>query len=613
MSIIKRSCETRRKVVIFEPTKRILKHIKEEIPRIASVQPKIACILPNVELCPKLDPSLKLKFQFKENCHTCEYKGNAEACMFQSLLLNDFDVYGLTYDKLRALLIVGSKEAKALLKKMWSCHVFIKDEITTAIVRDIPTLKVKETDENGNIKRFSELVEDLEKEALKIETEADEFFVKDTFWPIVKDFLNQFQNVAASGIYTNECIEGFSEDNLIFVFREGWRYITELTKMHVDTNHLQEVFLVALIAKKVSVICEDGTVTVTPVLEDALGYLREFCKGIPDDKPIFLVDSFQPSVSFDHILGRKVQHELWGPDGDPLGSDKQQLIVCDTAHWGALDFYHYWNLRFKVKFFIEDLLHEFPPQKVLIVTTNKETAQIVSRWKLPKGVRITWHRSDWMRGVSVENRRIIICIGGPYLPRRAYVSPAHSFDIKDFSEELEKLKPEEQKVCIARILNLVDTRSEFVNAIARIKDPKAEERSIVFTLGMTKRDVEILLKQMTIPNVTPHLSRPRCIRPVRKGGMENNGLWIARLWSDHAHVEIEDIPIVARIIRYTHEKMHVPASVILPKYTNYVIEKAERYEHVLNKYNVRIVRKRGGVSFVLNVNLDYFLNNQSQS
>jgi hypothetical protein len=527
--------------------------------------------------------------------------------MFQNLLLNNFDVYGLTYDKLKALLLVGTKEALTILKKLRSCDVFILDEFTTAIIRDILALALVKIDENNEVKKKSEVVRKLEKEASNTMTTTDEVFLKDIFWPTVYQFLHQFENITTSGIYTNRCVESYHEENCAYIFRDGWRYITELTKSGLNTKILQKVFLIALKAKRVSAICEDGTVTVTPVLKDALGYLREFCKNIPDDTPIFLVDSFQPPVNFDHIFGRKVQHQLWGSNGDPLGTDKQQLIVCDTAHWGALDFHDYWNLRAKVKLFIEELLREFPPQKVLITTTNIETAWRVSKWKLPKDVRITWHRSDWMRGVSVEDRRILICIGGSYLPKDAYVGPAHSFDIRDFSEKLEKLHPEEKKIRIARILNLVDTRSEFTNAIARVKDPRAEEQSIVFTFGMTKRDVQSLLKQMTKPQV----SRPRCIQPLRKGGLERDGIWMAALWNGDLYIRIEDIPIIARIIRYTHEKMRVPASVVLPKHTDYVIKKAERYKFLLRQYDVEIVRKRGGVTFVLIVGLDYFLTDRS--
>ena len=105
------------------------------------------------------------------------------------------------------------------------------------------------------------------------------------------------------------------------------------------------------------------------------------------------------------------------------------------------------------------------------------------------------------------------------------------------------------------------------------------------------------------------VSRPRCIRPFRRGGLGRGGLWIARLWLKNDRVKAEDLPIVARIIRYVFEKRHIRASEILPRNKDIVIAKAQQYKHVLNKYGVKIVEKQGGVSFeVFRDTLDHFFN-----
>jgi len=199
-----------------------------------------------------------------------------------------------------------------------------------------------------------------------------------------------------------------------------------------------------------------------------------------------------------------------------------------------------------------------------------------------------------MRGVAVEDRRVMVCLGGPYLPKAAYVSEAQSFDFKDFAQKLEDMSAEQQTVRISKILRADDTRSEFINAVGRVKDPAAKERSLVITLGMKRRDVQALLKQTT----KPFVSRPHVIKPFLKGGLRNDGLWISKLWVDRVEIKVEDLPIVARIIRIVEEKGSVAASKIALGRTSLLVKKALQYEEILRVYGVVLIRKRGGVSFM---------------
>jgi len=598
VSLVKACCESDKKVVVIYPTKRIAKEIKTKIPQVLRRIPKMAIIGPNIELCKKLDPKLDLKFQFKKNCSNCEFRGKSEECVFQNLLANEFDVYCLTYDKLKALQKSMSKETEMLLEKLRNCDVFIFDEFTTAVIQDVLTIFLVTIDENGKPAKLSShltrsfadefqqfdkiLREGLYARSAKMKMESD-------FWITIELFLGQFENVKENGVYKNKAVEGFSEDELKRLFNYGWNRITQLTVAGRDTSKLQEVFLIS-IAREIIVTCENGTVKVTPRLEDALGYIREFCQGLSEEKLIFAVDSYLPSVNFDKLFGRPVKHKLWGENGDPLGTNRQQLVICDTAHWGALDFLKDKKLQEKVRSFIKMVLEAFTPNQVLVVTTNTTMAGVVKQWNLPRGPRVTYFRSDWMRGVSVEDRRIMICVGGPYIPKKAYDASAKSFRIESFAADLELLEEDTQQLAISRILRLDDTRSEFINSIGRVKDPEAKERSIIFTLGMQSHEVSVLMKQKG------SVSKPHVVRPYAKGGLGKDGLLIAQLWQRKENVEVKDIPIVARIIRYAKDKKAVSASQVIPHKTRLVVEKAKQYEGILQKYGVRIVAKRGGVS-----------------
>lgn len=603
MSLIKACCESGRKVVILAPTIRILKQIKEVIPKIVSSKPRIAPILSNPELCTKLELNPKLKFQFKKSCQNCELRRKPQECVFQDLTMNEFDVYYLTYSKLQALQKSTSEEAKLLLEKLRKCDVFVYDESTTAVIRDIPTIEMVTKDETGKVTHMSERIRATFKVELK---RSDEIISKDLyeenramfkeseFWGIIIDpFLAQFGNINQGGIYKSFGPNFLSKSEMQSIFQYGWNRITELTMEGRDTSELQDVFLTAC-AQEIIVTCEDGTVKVTPRLEDALGYIREFCQKLGEKKLIIAVDSYQPSVDFDKIFARPVEHLLWGENGDPLGTDRQQLILCDTAHWGSVNFCRDPALQLHVRLFIEDLLRIVSPEQIIIVTTNIEMKNIISTGKLPREVKLTWHRSDLMRGVTIEDRRVMVCLGGPYLPKTAYVPEAHSFDFKDFAQKLEDMPAEQRAVRISKILGADDTRSDFVNAVGRVKDPAARERSLVITLGINYPDVQMLLKQKT----EPFVSRPYLIKPLRKGGLRNDGLWIAKLWVDRADIKAEDLPIIARIIRHVEQKGSIAASKIALGQTSLVLEKARQYEEILRFYGVVLIEKRGGVGFM---------------
>lgn len=126
--------------------------------------------------------------------------------------MNDFDIYGLAYDKLLALMLSRSKEARMLLEKILSCDVFILDEFTTAIIRDIQTIALLETDRNDNVRKMSDFVEKLEKETATLETPTDT--MRELLWAFVKEFLYQFENIVKNGEHNNECFKGLCRSDV---------------------------------------------------------------------------------------------------------------------------------------------------------------------------------------------------------------------------------------------------------------------------------------------------------------------------------------------------------------------------------------------------------------
>jgi len=592
MSIVKACCESGKKVTVIVPTNRIINEIEKKIPEISQVKPKIASIRSNPELCRKLNSKLKIKFQFKPNCWECEYN-SPEDCSLQRLLNGDYDVDVLTYDKLRAMQATSSEEAKQLLRKISACDVFIFDEFTTGVLVSIPTLTIRSVNKNGEITTLREKLSKIRQESRSIK---DDF--RDMFWSIIDSLLDDCENINESKVVSNDRVKPLSKKHIRLLFNECWRFVTKLTEADSDTKDLQDATLVAF-SRFFVVSINNEEVKVTPKLEDALSYLREFCEHTGEDKTIFLVDSYQPTLNYSKIFG-SIKHVIWGQNGDPLQTDRQQLVVCDTAHWGSENFMKDKRIRKQVKSFIEGLVSMFPAEIVLVVTTSKKMEQIITKWSLPKDVKVTWFRSDLMRGVPIEDRRIMVCVGGPYVPKSAYVLESRSFNLADLVTEAGNLTDDEKALKIAQLLRIDDTRSEFVNAVGRVKDQSGEERSVVFTLGMNYGDVEVMLKQAKDYQV----SRPNVIRPYLHGGMMRDGLFIGEIWlsevSKHLSSDcVKDLPILARIIRALNEKPEVRASEVIHGHTKEVVAAAIRNFELLKHYNVGILKKQGGISFAL--------------
>lgn len=580
-TITKVALEKGLKVVVLTPTKRIIRNLQEKLPLLLGYSPRMIIVGPNSELCQKLDKKLskKLAFQFKENCNWCRLNGKPSECCYQNLLMNDFDLYCLTYDKLRTLMQYESEDTTMIIDKLLAADVLILDEFTTAVLADVQTIELV-YDYNGLTKKLSDDIEALLPK-------------KATWVQILRTFLKHFENVKENGILENNVWNTIllPEKARQDFFVNGWLYITGLTKRGLDTKDLQRIFL-SMFAKEVVVTVDNGKVSLTIMIEDALAYLKAFVAKFGKDKTVFVVDSYQPSVNFQGLFGTDVTHVNWG---DPLNTNARQLIIADTAHWGSRNFAKDPKLRARIKQTLECVLTQFPPEKIIIVATNKSMAREIYSWNLSNLVKITWFRSDWMRGVQAENRRVMVCVGGPFLPKRAYTDSSKSFNINDFVVEMDQLRTDAEKApLIPYLFRLDDTRCEFTNAIGRVKDPEGKERSIVITLGMQIHEVKALLRD----NSPFPIPKPHVTQTIFGGGMSDEGLTVAKLWLDKIEVEQpKHLAALARVICHTKQKGSVSASQVIIGQTELVKGIAQKYQSILERYNVKIVLKQGGMSF----------------
>jgi hypothetical protein len=590
ITLTKVGSASEKKIVILEPNKKIITEINRIMNELFNNKIKIAIILPNEDLCQKLKKLPGLKFQLKETCWNCEYN-NPESCPFQKILDEDYDVYLLTYDKLRVLQNSEAEESKKLLNKLCNCHIFILDEFTRAILLSIFNLTVREIDQNGNVSDLREQLKDLRQESEKTQSTFELIL-----WSTIDHFLDQCEKITKDGLYSNELIKISSEQDNRKAFAISWRLITQLEEAGYSTELLQDLTLLAF-SEKFNLTIENGKYVASPVLEDALGYLRDFCKSLEDNKTVFIIDSCLPTINYEEIFQQQINHSIWGERGDPLQTNSQQLLICDTAHWGSDNFLRDRKLKEKVRMFLKHLVLKFSAKNIIVTATNKKIINVVSHWNLPKSLRITWYRSDLMRGVSIENRRVLVCIGGPYLPKKAYMREAESFEFKELVTDLGEATEEKNNFEISRMLKVLDTKSELINAVGRPKDPRGRDRSVVFLFGMQKYEVTAMLKQTGQYAV----SIPHVVGPVKKGGFMKDGAIIAELWMNNDIQEltsknVNDLPIISRILRL-EKKPRLRASEVIPRQTKLIIKVAKRNRQLLKHYNIRLRKIQGGYVF----------------
>ena len=162
----------------------------------------------------------------------------------------------------------------------------------------------------------------------------------------------------------------------------------------------------------------------------------------------------------------------------------------------------------------------------------------------------------------------------------------------------DSLSDEEKSLRTAQILKVDNIRSEFVNSIGRIKDPEGKRRSLVLTLGMKQEDLNFMLEQQTRYNI----SSPHLLQPILKGGLMRDSQFLIDLWFNEDLKELTrknicDLPLLARILRKSQDKINVRLSEVLFGKTKVVKKVAKANYPILQHYGIRLRKIQGGYIF----------------
>lgn len=590
-SLLKRAIELEQKTVIVAPYIEIFnKTVKEVGDSFSKSKPTITRISKNEDICKKIaqkvekNPCLRnLSFHMRPSCKTCEYNSPKE-CRLQEILAGDWDVLGLTYAKLRALSVSESEVAFDLLEKIRLPDNLILDEFVTGIIVSSPSVEIMEPyayleSEFDYWRRFISKIGEDDVEAI--------------FWSGIGHFAlyaeTEIKNLkdGASKFFDNPTRDdwgSFFKDN----FAHCWKIIEQLVVEGRDTKILQQLLQI-IGSNRFYIMKKKGKVSLKPLFDmddvaSGSAYLKSFGQSfLKQGKLVALVDACLPDIDLKGSLGLDTEPYNWG---DPLNTNASQLVICDTRKIGEIDFFKSTELQEKLKSVINQLSFFHRKTKVMIATQNSRMHDAIHIWqsqkKIPENAILTYYRSNISRGITVPNCRILVLIGAPYLPKEAYLPETYieTGHAKDMQSAYKKS----------------DMKSAFVNLIGRVKDPKGEQLSIVYALGITASEVNALLAQEGITSPFVVYFRVQGADVEDFGRAAHLFLNVKRTRWNNLET---DLPVVERIIRKSHDVDRIESAKVIPNQTKRVQEIANEYKDILKLYSVKVVTEANGLSFEL--------------
>jgi hypothetical protein len=632
-SLLKVAVEKRQKTVIVLPFHNIFNQTVNEALKLVNnrFSPRVAEIKANKYMCQKTAKELEkypqleeLGFSNRGNCKSCRYKVK---CEFQSVLQDEWDVLGLTYQKLDALMRSKRKTDKALIRKIQEYDNFIFDELAQGLGK-LSEVKIP----NG-----LKLKDWLNKE-FELDKKAEIPFEREypSFWVCIKAFAEKIDSECqdlASG--KPKIIESPFNTEEIFDIRENFasfrKTIAKEAKESKDKDFellgkiisiLGETKILAQKAKEKNADGKrNGEITLFGLKErdwffalSSAGFIGKFIYSLSThegnaesffelqrEKPratlpkiegkfVALIDVCYPFKPDDVIGAHYIPFEYFSW-GDPLETNKTQLILCDTRKIDKISFFKDGGriLQPQLKKTIRAITKLHGAEKIMLVSMSSDINNVIKQWQengeIDKLTKVTYHRSDISRGVTPDkNRNFMILIGGPYIPQKSFLpSSADSrcyFGIDD-----------ETTIEISDRCRDWNQQSNFLNMIGRVKDSNGEKPSIVYALGSTYQQVSgwVAVDEVPSPQVVEF--------PVN--GVNSEDFKIAgELWLKYPRnswISASDIAFLAQMINNVPEGGRVSLSKIMQ--TCGTKEKhtlAKKYGAILNSYRITVIDSAGG-------------------
>lgn len=229
---------------------------------------------------------------------------------------------------------------------------------------------------------------------------------------------------------------------------------------------------------------------------------REHMYKHREQKRVFVTSATLGDIDFSQFFNKymPIHHEMFGAEGDPMGTNRQLKIICDGRayttigknathrYFGADERTNATNAgkRLNVANFIIDVIKQHG-EDIYIVTVSKADARrlehVINRYVssrpglkefITKPVHVTYYRSDDTMGIK-SNSRVMVSIGIGY-------QPSNSFDV--YASSL----PESRKMLAESI------QAATYQAWGRPKSPSGEDTAIIYALFTSKLEATACCK-----------------------------------------------------------------------------------------------------------------------
>jgi len=303
-------------------------------------------------------------------------------------------------------------------------------------------------------------------------------------------------------------------------------------------------------------------------------------------KLVLLTDATNPIDLISKIIDCPYEIFDWG---DPLNTNSKQLIIADTRNV-SVDRWRKIRVNNKEQEEtlqrLKKLAPEYGAENIMVVTINRRIKNIIKHWKKTypelKGIEVTYYRSNKTEGVQSDKRKMY-CVILPYS--------------SNWGHEIDEIITD-KKLADSRFLKNSENAATFIQTIGRAKDPKGEERSVVFIDGATRYRVKEMLDFYNSDTIIP----PTLLQPYKQGKYLSDAPMIADLWLNEADkngmswdsshfYKVEDFPVIARALMGAIEGKSFSRIFRTPKGSNKELIESLKQKYPYLKEDMKILKK----------------------
>lgn len=654
-SLIKVACEKGQRTIVVMPSPNSFETVEKATKaaeKSTGTTYKVVRLKSSREMCIKTKKLLenypkkeKNPFLTKGNCGTCVPNLKAE-CPLQEILKNEWTVLCLTYAKLSTLGF-PSKTNAALFDLIKSCDNLIMDKFTYGLLKPIPKATLK-----NKLNVHDYLVQDFDIDQ-KIADASSQY--QKLFWETMKSFGQTIDEKTQSLILKEFIVfeNPVSKDNRETIkshFNEKRKIIDEVLGKNIDLlcDLLKIVSSSLLFAEHSITLNRNGEdeeqVTVIPLMfRESLSfspsdYIRDTIlaysdRDIQSESTIVISDRltsgklvlleledtelYKNPIKIAQMCGIFFPHRIIPaiyPWGDPLETNKSQLVICGTANVGKMDFFKGWHVRQNFVKIINSLSEVHGACRIVVCCMSKDIYDYFDKWQknpkiplemqIPKEIAFTTYSKARAQVIPDQNRDILILVGGANLPPTAYDEENKFVLTFAFDEATKKVYYPGKDVSDTPFSVSIQAQSLIVenrlnNAFGCVKDPLGKRLSIIYAIGL-KQDKLTNLKSLQHQKIISFLSNGASPIAVKKF------LPTFRLMAEVLQnfpdkiADFEELPLVVIALRVVLEKNKTVAG------SDIFREDSVKMLKAIEKYSVyEVLKKHSDIFLKFNVSVEY--------